>query len=163
MPTNTSEMAGANESIARRFVHVRRSAGSSLGGLLGLAATGARVAAARAGGAVAGGGRRVARCGVLRRLLRLAAVVRRVEPGALVVHGDGMQDDLERSLAAGLARVRPGLRHPVKDLEQVPVRALVLVDGHGSGKASSGLPVPSRGVKRLVGLLAVAALAAPAS
>ena len=79
------------------------------------------------------------------------------------MHGDRMQHDLERRRATRLARVWSGLRHAVEDLEQVPVRALVLVDGHGSGKASTGLPVPSRGVKRLAGLLAVAALAAPAA
>jgi copper transport protein len=77
--------------------------------------------------------------------------------------GDGVQHDLERRSATDLARLGPGLRHAVEDLEQVPVRALVFVDGHGSGKASSGLPVPSRGVKRLAGLLAVAALVAPAA
>ncbi len=69
----------------------------------------------------------------------IAAVVGRVEAGALVVHRDGMEDQLQRRLPAHLAGRRPGLRHAVEHLEQMTVRAAVLVDRHGSGKASTGL------------------------
>ena len=66
------------------------------------------------------------------RLAPALAVVGRVEPRALVVDGDGMQHALERSGAADFTLLRARLVHAVEHLEQVPVRALVLVDRHGA-------------------------------
>src|SRR5437763_15092989 len=103
---------------------------SGLGGLLLLALGRAGAASGLAGGTGRGGG--VARAAVLRGLLALPAVVGRVKPGALVVNGDRVQDALEWSLAADGAGRRALLGHAVKDLEQVPVRALVFVDRHRS-------------------------------
>ncbi len=85
------------------------------------------------------------------------------------MHRDRVEDDLQRPFATDLAARRPGLRHAVKHLEQMAVRALVLVDRHGTGKASTGAcrqlrRVASPLVKRaaVVALLAFAALALPA-
>src|SRR5439155_18888489 len=105
-----------------------------LGGLLRLAAAavGRRalaVAALRVGGA--------AFRATFLRALRRAAVVGRVEARPLVVHRDRVQHALQRRRAAHLAVLRRGLRHAVEDLEQVPVRTLVLVDRHGRRKATS--------------------------
>ena len=82
---------------------------------------------------------------------------------------DRMEDDLQGSFATDLAPSGAGLRHAVKRLEQMAVRALVLVDRHGTGKASSEAHgerrrVASPHVKRasVVALLAFAALALPA-
>src|SRR5665213_829890 len=79
-----------------------------------------------------------------------------------------MQDGLQRRGAAHFAHLRSRLGHPVEDLEQMPVRALVLVDRHRGGKASSVASrdlwaLPSPLVRRTVVLFAVAALIAPAS
>ena len=49
-----------------------------------------------------------------------------------------MEHALERLAAAHLTAVGPGLRHTVENLEQMPIRALVLVDRHPTRKASSG-------------------------
>ena len=78
-----------------------------------------------------------------------------------------MQDGLQGGGAADFAHLRTGLGHPMEDLEQVPFRALVLVDRHRGGKASSGTSrnpraLPSPLVKRTVVVFAVAALIAPA-
>src|SRR5262245_57775650 len=73
-----------------------------LGGLLRLAAGRARSGAAVAARRTGRGG--VARRSVLRGLLAFPPVVGRVEPRALVVHGDRMQDALQRSLAADRTR-----------------------------------------------------------
>ncbi len=86
--------------------------------------------------------RRVAGAGVagarVLRLARPAAVVGRVEAGPLVVNRHRMEHTLERLGTADLAPVRARIRHAVEDLQQMPVRALVLVDRHRPGKASSG-------------------------
>ncbi len=42
----------------------------------------------------------------------------------------GIEDALHRALAAGLADLRLVVRHLLKNLEDVPFRALVFVDGH---------------------------------
>ncbi len=80
-----------------------------------------------------------------------------------------MEDDLQRSFATDLAGGGACLRHAVEHLEQMTVRALVLVDRHGTGKASSEAcrqprAVASPHVKRaaVVALLAFVALALPA-
>jgi len=74
------------------------------------------------------------------------------------VHRDRMQNPLHRRRAAHFAGRRPVLRHPVDHLEEVTVRTAVLVERHGSGKASSGHRVSLARV-RLFAVLA-AALAA---
>jgi copper transport protein len=79
-----------------------------------------------------------------------------------------MENCLERSRAADFAHLWAGLGHPVEDLEEMAVRALVLVDRHRGGKASSVTSehpwaLPSPQVKRTVVVVAVAALLAPAS
>ena len=51
---------------------------------------------------------------------------------------DRVQHPLQRRGVADLAAHRAGLVDPVEHLEQMPVRALVLVDRHQTGKASSG-------------------------
>ncbi len=51
---------------------------------------------------------------------------------------DGVEDALERLGSAHLTAVRRGFGHAVKYIEQMPVGALVLVDRHPTGKASSG-------------------------
>ena len=73
-----------------------------------------------------------------------------------------MQNPLQRRLAAHLAHGRPVLRHPVDHLEEVPVGTAVLIERHGSGKASTG-PGASLGRVRLIVALAaaVAALVLP--
>jgi hypothetical protein len=43
---------------------------------------------------------------------------------------DRVQDTLNRAFAADLTDLHRILRHLLKDLENVPVRTLVLVDGH---------------------------------
>ena len=80
-----------------------------------------------------------------------------------------MENDLQRSFTTDLARGRARLRHAVEHLEQMTVRALVLVDRHGTGKASSEActqpcGVASPHVKRAVAvtLLALVALVLPA-
>ena len=80
-----------------------------------------------------------------------------------------MEDDLERPFPTHLTRGRPCFRHAVEHLEQMTVRALVLIDRHGTGKASSGTctqpcRVASPHVKRAVAvaLLAFVALLSPA-
>jgi copper transport protein len=78
------------------------------------------------------------------------------------VDRDRVEDDLQRPLAAHRAHRRAGLRHAVKCVEQVPVRAFVLVDRHGSGKASSGLRQRPSRVGRLATLVAFGSLAFPA-
>ena len=85
------------------------------------------------------------------------------------MHRHRMEDDLQRPLSTDLAGSRPCLRHAVEHLEQMTVRALVLVDRHGTGKASiearrQPRRVASPHVKRaaVVALLALVALALPA-
>src|SRR3954471_15330796 len=73
-------------------------------------------------GALLGGGLRLA-------LAPGGAVVGVVEARALEVHGHGMEDPLDRRLARRARRNR-GVGHALRDLEDVPVVALVLVDGH---------------------------------
>ena len=106
---------------------------------------------------------------VLRRLLRLAAVVGRVEARSPC---SARRPDGGRPAAGHPHRPRSrraGLRHAVEHLEQMTVRALVLVDRHGTGKASSEAcrqpgRVASPHVKRaaVAALLALVALALPA-
>jgi hypothetical protein len=50
------------------------------------------------------------------------------------VDGDRKEDAFHRRLATDLAFLRARLTHAVEHLEQVPVRALVLVDRHGRGR-----------------------------
>src|SRR5690348_16812786 len=141
-------------------------AGSGLGGLLRVAAARAAVTAGAAGAPGAGVRRGAAGVGaaVLRRRLRLAPVVRAVEPRALVMHGHRVEHTLERPLAAHLACTRPILAHAVEHLEEVSVGAPVLVDRHGSGKATSEVPrLRSRRVKRALLVLVLVTLAAPSA
>ena len=56
-----------------------------------------------------------------------------------------MENALERRGTADLTLLRARLAHAVENLEQVPVRALVLVDRHGIGKATSGAGSDSLG------------------
>jgi copper transport protein len=78
------------------------------------------------------------------------------------VHRDRVQDPLHRGCAADLARRRTILCHPVDHLEEVPVRTAVLVERHGSGKASTGHRVSLVRVRLAIVLAAlVAALALP--
>src|SRR6266511_1511440 len=79
--------------------------------------------------ALLGVGRLVAVAGGLL-LAPAASVVGRVEGGALEVHRDRLEDALERALAALFACLRRGVAHALEDLEDVPLRTLVLVDGH---------------------------------
>ena len=69
------------------------------------------------------------RLALLGRLAR-TAVVGRVEPRALEVDRDRVQHLLDRTLAADLADLRGRVVHPVEELENVPVRTAILVDGH---------------------------------
>ena len=73
-----------------------------------------------------------------------------------------MQNPLQGGRAAHLAGRRPVLRHPVDHLEEVSVGTAVLVERHGSGKASTGHLVSLARV-RLIAVLAtvVAALLLP--
>jgi len=73
------------------------------------------------------------------------------------VHRDRMKNSLQRRGTADFARRRPVLRHPVDHLEEVPVGTAVLVDRHGSGKASSGRRVSLARVRLIAALAAVAA------
>src|SRR5581483_3489857 len=107
---------------------------SGFRGLLGLAPAASTRALGRLGRGRRVGGRRP----VLPRLLGLPTVVRAVEPGALVVHGDGMQDALQRTFATHLARRGPVLGHAVEHLEEMAVGALVLIDRHGAGRVPAG-------------------------
>src|SRR5206468_3976549 len=111
---------------------------SGLRGLLRLAAPGAGVRAGPGAGTFVRRARGIGRTGVLRRLIALPPLIGRVEPRPLVVHRDRMQHALQRRRPAHLARGRAVLRHSVNDLEEVAVGALVLVERHGSGKATSG-------------------------
>jgi hypothetical protein len=43
---------------------------------------------------------------------------------------DRVEDPLERTFAADLAHLRRGIGHALENLENMPLRALVLVDGH---------------------------------
>src|SRR5581483_6474859 len=81
-----------------------------------------------------------------------AAVVGRVEARALVVHGHRVQHAHHRRGAADLAARRPRLAHRVELLDEVAVRALVLVDRHGRAR------VPSPDVARRLLLVTAAAL-----
>ena len=58
------------------------------------------------------------------------AVVGRVEPGALEMDRDRVQDSLDGALAADLADLRRVVGHLLEDLEEMAVRAFVLVDRH---------------------------------
>src|SRR5262249_60282959 len=78
----------------------------------------------------------------LRRLARATAVVGRVEAGPLVVDRNRVEHAHERRSVADLALRRARLVHAVEDLEQMPVRAFVLVDRHRTRKATSGKPRP---------------------
>src|SRR5581483_1454254 len=78
-------------------------------------------------------------------------------------HCDRVQDALKRRGAAHLARLRAVLRHAVEHLEEMTVRALVLVDRHGSGKASARQRASLVRVKLAVAAAAVFALALPAN
>jgi hypothetical protein len=46
------------------------------------------------------------------------------------MHRDRIEDSFERAFAAHLARGRRRVTHALKELENVSVRATVLVDGH---------------------------------
>ena len=103
------------------------------------------------GGSVRGSGLLVARAGVLRGLLLVAAslfspepppspslralagstaVVGRVEARALVMHRHRKQHLLDRARPADLAALGRRIAHLLEELEGVPVRATVLVDRH---------------------------------
>src|SRR5512146_1019605 len=58
-----------------------------------------------------------------------------------------MKNPLQRRSAADLTRRRSVLCHPVDHLEEVTVRTAVLVERHGSGKASIGRRVSLARVK----------------
>ncbi len=78
--------------------------------------------------------------------------------------GNRLQHDPQRPFPTNLTRGRARFRHAVEDLEEVPVRALVLIDRHGTGKASteaSGQPrrVASPHVKRAVAVALLAFVA----
>ena len=73
-----------------------------------------------------------------------------------------VEDDLQRPLAALRTHRRPRLGHAVERVEEMPVRAFVLVDRHGSGKASTGFPQRQRRRKGVAALVAIGALAFPA-
>ena len=73
------------------------------------------------------------------------------------MHRDRMENALHGPLTADLARRRPVLCHPVNHLEEVPVRTAVLVERHGSGKASTGHRVSLARVRLVTTLAAVAA------
>src|SRR5207237_3464059 len=111
---------------------------------LGLCArrVGAGPGVARAGPGVARAGPGVARAGVFR-LARASAVVGRVEARALVVDRDGVKHAYERRRPTDLTALRAGLVHAVEDLEQMPVRTLVLVDRHG-GRRLAARPEATR-------------------
>jgi copper transport protein len=79
------------------------------------------------------------------------------------VDRDRVQNRLERPIAADLASRRRRLGHAVEHLEQMPVRALVLVDRHQGGKATSGLSLRSATVKRVAVTVVLVALATPAA
>ena len=79
------------------------------------------------------------------------------------MHRDGVQHDLQRPLAAHLARGRPRFSHPVEHLEQMPVGTLVFVNRHRTGRLPGPFRVPSRRVKRAAALFALLALAAPSA
>src|SRR3954454_9835947 len=87
---------------------------------------------------------RVAAGTVLRGLLLpgAATVVGGVEPGAFEVHGDGIEDSLDRAFVANLARLRRRITHTLKELENVSVRATVLVDGHALTVAAGPFGTP---------------------
>ena len=78
------------------------------------------------------------------RFPRPAAVVRRVEAGALVVHSDGKEDLLDRARPARLARLGRGVAHPLEHLEGVPVGAAILVDRHQAGNLPATLKHEAR-------------------
>ena len=93
---------------------------------------------------------------VLRGLAAAAAVVRRVEPGALEVHGDGEEQLLDRPGPADGACLHGRVAHLLEDLERVPVGATVFVDRHRRRLAWRPEGVPSRLVLLAVEELAVA-------
>src|SRR6266511_2255211 len=64
-------------------------------------------------------------------LLPATAVVGRIETRALEVHGYWVENDLDRPLSADLARFGRRVAHALEALEQVALRAPVLVDRHG--------------------------------
>jgi hypothetical protein len=47
------------------------------------------------------------------------------------VDGDRVEDALDGTLAADLADLHRGVGHPLEDLEDVVLRAAILVDRHG--------------------------------
>ena len=78
------------------------------------------------------------------------------------MHRDRVEDSLDGRRAADLARRRPVLCHPVDHLEEVTVGTAVLVERHGSGKASTGHRVSLARVRLVIALgVIVAALAVP--
>jgi copper transport protein len=80
------------------------------------------------------------------------------------MHRDRMKNPLQGRRATDLARRRPVLCHPVDHLEEVTVRTAVLVERHGSGKASIGHRVSLARVRLLaVPAAIVAALVLPAA
>ncbi len=82
------------------------------------------------------------------------------------MNGDGVEHPLEWLGAAHLAAVGAGLGHAVEHVEQMPVRALVLVDRHRTGKASSGLGGDSLAralPRRLLLVCALALVSAPSA
>jgi hypothetical protein len=64
------------------------------------------------------------------RLPAAASVVRGVEPLALEVDGDRVQNASHRAFAALRTSLRRRLVDAVEKLEKMPVRALVLIDRH---------------------------------
>src|SRR3990170_1730818 len=113
----------------RYVATVRTVAGSALVGSRRLLLTGTRV----------GVGLLLGRAGVtaaflhgLGLLAAAAPVVCRVEAGALEVHRDRVEHLLDGAFAAHFAGLGRRVRHPLEDLEGVPVGTAVLVDRHGA-------------------------------
>jgi len=102
-----------------------------VGVVVGLPLTGEGAEGASAGAARELAGLVERRTGLpLARLLLPAAVVGRVEARALEVDRDREQSLLDRPRTADGTRRRRRVGHLLEELERVPVRAAVLVDGH---------------------------------
>src|SRR5207237_10924389 len=93
---------------------------------------------------LARGRRRAVLRRVLRAVLALAAaapVVGRVEARAFEVDRDRVQHPLDRTLPADLTRRRRRIGHALEELENVALRAFVLVDRHGRTRLAAASEV----------------------
>ena len=82
------------------------------------------------------------------------------------MHRDRVEHALERLCATHLAAIGRRFRHAVEHLEEVAVRALVLVDRHRTGRlaaSSKGGTLALAVARRLLLVCALALLAAPAA